>query len=319
MAKEKGIPITNKKKAELITELAKPDSVRQQEKAEKEAVKDAAKVKNKNPTKPKKFSIGDLDPTVLPTGILLKQSYLRPQTRGPRLAAKIGHRNEEPFLTSFFWLSQKPNDDGDEYSFSAISPVAIYRVGLMRKKGASKFAKASLDAVTFIKRNNDDANSALELVPTEVKSRVSPSTWSEASDRIEDIIGAELCSPRRKYLIPVSSSDGLLRTLIHDKKNQQREKDEAFQLLHGVFVSDAKRGLLLVGSCNELVYGIDVTFEQKLLDAYRAVLEYIYETYVQIFYEGSIQEIKSNPDIFNALKALDFMDEHAFWSAYMLW
>ena len=188
MAKEKGIPITNKKKAELITELAKPDSVRQQEKAEKEAVKDAAKVKNKNPTKPKKFSIGDLDPTVLPTGILLKQSYLRPQTRGPRLAAKIGHRNEEPFLTSFFRLSQKPNDDGDEYSFSAISPVTIYRVGLMRKKGASKFAKASLDAVTFIKRNNDDANSALELVPTEVKSRVSPSTWSEASDRIEDIM-----------------------------------------------------------------------------------------------------------------------------------
>jgi hypothetical protein len=157
------------------------------------------------------------------------------------------------------------------------------------------------------------------MLPTEVKSQVSPTTWSEASDRIEDIVGAELFNPRRKYLIPVSSSSSLLRTLIHDRHNARREKEEAFQLLHGAFVTDAKRGLLLVGSSNALMYGMDITFEQDLLDSYSRVLDYIYKRHVKIFYEGSIEEIKAHPDIFKALKALDFMDEHAFWSNYMLW
>ena len=248
LAKDKGV--SGRKKADIINELIKPDAVLQQERDAKEAAKEASQVKKKKATRPKKFCIDDLEPSLIPTGVLLKQSYLRPQTREPRLAAKIGHRNEEPFLTSFFQHCTKPNEDHDkEYSFSAISPVAIYRVGLMRKKGANKFAKASLDTVTFVKKSSNDDHedtSGVELVPTEVKSRVYPSTWSEASDRIEDIVGAELFCPRRKYLIPVSSSDGLLRTLIHDKNNPKREKDEAFQLLHGSYVSDSNRDCFLL-------------------------------------------------------------------------
>lgn len=37
-----------------------------------------------------------------PVEVLLRKSFLRPQSDKPKAAAAIGHRNEEPFLKSFF-------------------------------------------------------------------------------------------------------------------------------------------------------------------------------------------------------------------------
>ena len=56
-----------------------------------------------------------------------------------------------------------------------------------------------------------------------------------------------------------------------------------------------------------------------MLNAYSDVINYIYEKYVEVFYEGSVEDVMANDHVFQALKALDFMDEHSFWSSYMLW
>ena len=208
------------------------------------------------------------------------------------------------------------NTDGNtDYAFSSVNPVAIFRLGLIRKKG-SKFAKASLDGLTVIKGEDEDH---LELLPTEVKSRVSATTINEARDRVAAIVGAELYDPRAKYLLSVSSDDSLLRVLIHDESNPNRKKSECFQLLHSAFVVGSTQGLLLVGSKDSLNYGVKVTYEPTLLEAYSKVSEYVYDNHIKLFYESSVEDLKSNEKIDEVLKHVPFMDTHAFWTNYMLW
>jgi hypothetical protein len=245
---------------------------------------------------------------------LFKQSYLRPQAKAPRLAAAIGHRNEEPFLKAFYKeCKSSQGDAAGVYSFSSLHPVAIFRVGLMRTVG-SKFAKASLDGIAFVEQDGD-----LEMLPTEVKSRVSNATIAEANERLEEMLGVERFDPKKKFLINLSSDDGLLQTLIHDVANPNRKKQEAFQLLHSVHIAGAKQGLLLVGSKDSLLYAVKVTFEEALLDAFSEVLDFIYEQHVKVFYEASVDELKANDGIAQALEGIDFMNPHAFWTTYMVW
>jgi hypothetical protein len=99
------------------------------------------------------------------------------------LPAAIGHRNEEPFLKLFYKKCKSSQGDAadDVYSFSSLNPMAIFRGGLMRKV-QSKFSRASLDGITFIEEDGD-----IELLPTEVKSRVSSATFAEAIERLEGL------------------------------------------------------------------------------------------------------------------------------------
>ena len=255
----------------------------------------------------------DIDPALLPLYTLLQQSFLRPQMSGPRAAAAIGHRNEEPFLKAFFKESSKPNT-GAAFSFAALDPVAIFRLGLVRKKG-SNFAKASLDAATFI----TDADGDLELLPTEVKSRVSATTMNEAKERVEELVGAELYNAKQKFLINVGSGDSLLHLLISDEANPTRKVSESFQLLHSVFVAGATQGLLLVGSKDTLMYGVKVAFDAELLYAYSAVVDYIYDKYAKLFFESTIEELQANEEIPTALAHLGYIEMHSFWTNYMVW
>ena len=60
-------------------------------------------------------------------------------------------------------------------------------------------------------------------------------------------------NPKKKYLLKIKSSDDLLRALIHDESNPNRDKKESFQLLHSAYVAGASHGLLLVGSKDSLI------------------------------------------------------------------
>lgn len=296
LATELNIKTTGLKKDALIDQLVAPE-------AERTLASNSGKKKTL-----------EVDKALLPLHTLFKKSFLRKLPDAPRRAADIGHRNEEPFLKAFFNECKKENNGLDEYSFSSIDPVAIFRLGLVRKKG-SKFAKASLDAATFIK----DEYGLPVLVPTEVKSRVSPATLNEAKDRIEGLVGAELYNPRAKYLVDLSSDEDLLQVLLHDDGYEKREKSESFQLLHGVYVTGATQGLLLVGSNNALMYGLRVSFRQDLLEAYEKVIDYIYETLAKPFFESSVEDLKANEDIPRVLESIEYMDTHSFWTTYMLW
>ena len=185
----------------------------------------------------------------------------------------------------FLFISQK-EADGLPHSFSSLGIKAMYQVGLLRKKG-QKFAKASLDGIAFVE--NDDGEE--EMIPVEVKSRVSVQTMNDATDRIEDYIGAEHYVAREKYLVKATLSNPVFRMLLHDEKNPQREQKESLQLLHGAFVSGKSRGLMLVGSNKDLLYAIDVTFEAELLEAYKTIIEYIYDGYFKSFYELSVKDL----------------------------
>ena len=119
-------------------------------------------------------------------------------------------------MKAFFDTSHAATNDASPYSFSSIKPRAIYRAGLMQKKG-SKFAKASLDGIAILEDDDGDAY----YLPVEVKSRVSIATMTEAAERIEDYVGAEDYSPNERYYVETSSKDALLRLLIHDKNNKK--------------------------------------------------------------------------------------------------
>jgi len=297
MASAQGIKSTRKK--DIIDELVKPAAERQPQ---------APGRKPKMPAAPSHLA---------PMVTLLKQACLRPQSNDEsRTAASIGHRNEEPFLRSFYDECKKSHNDTDDfnpYDFD-LDVKALYRVGLMRKKG-SNFAKASLDGAAFIE--NDGGG--IELVPVEVKSRVSSTTMTEARDRIEEEVGAELYNERRKYLLRLSSSNELVRTLLHDESNPKREKNEAFQLLHGAYVAEAKHGVMLIGSKDKLMYGMYINFEDDLLEAYQTVMEYAYKTFFSMFYESTTDDLSKSATIKEALEFVGWLDMHSFLTNYNVW
>jgi hypothetical protein len=307
LAKELQINYNGMKKPQLIAELLKP--------ANEQRKHQACRGNNKKASTPS----GDIPPGIAPLVTIFKQAYMRPQSKASdRSAASVGHTNEEPFLRAFFSECGKHNvvPDDAAYSCAAIKIKAIYRVGLMRKKG-NNFAKASLDGILFA----EDANGDIDLVPVEVKSRVADATREEATDKIEEYVGAELYQKGKLYLLTTSSSDDLLKLLIHDKANPRRKTNESFQLLHGAYVAGSSRGILLVGSRSKLMYAIDVRFEDELLEAYHKVVTYMYETFFAPFYELSMEGLQTQhkDTIDEALEHLDWIDEHAFWTTFKLW
>jgi hypothetical protein len=288
IAMAKGILVKGKK-SDIIDELLKPMNEQQQVQAPS-------------------------SPSLQPYITLFKQSFLRPQTNEDnRSAAAIGHRNEEPFLKAFFDACNGTSDS--PYAFSSLNPKALYRLGLVRK-AESSFAKASLDGIVVLEEDLD-----FECIPVEVKSRVSVATMTEAADRIEEFVGVESYRPTSKYLVHARSSDPLFRLLLHDNNNKRREQHESFQLLHSAFVAGTNRGLLLVGSDKDLMYGVHVHFDQELLDAYEAIVDYVYDRFLKPFYECTPAELNERlgNEIIEATKEVEHLDEHSFWTNYGIW
>jgi len=221
-----------------------------------------------------------VDAETAPLVALFRQSFLRPEPDGPRLAAAIGHQNKEPFLRSFFQVSQEQGEDDNEFSFGSLHVWAVFRCGLMRKAG-SKIAKASLDAMTFLEAENGS-----ELIPTEIKSRVSKDTMVQARRLLETFVGAELHDDRKHHLMKTTSDNPLFKLLIHDKRNPSRRKKEALQLLNGAFVAGGNRCLLLAGSKKQLMNGILVAFQQDLFDACAAVVTFLCNKFFRSFCES---------------------------------
>jgi len=172
--------------------------------------------------------------------------------------------------------------DSHPHAFSGIDPEAIYRLDLMRKKD-SKWIKGSLDGLVFLRFSGEQTS---VKVAAECKTRASHALKTEAEDRIREHVGAELYGTNKSYCFQISSNEHeFFHSLIFDKHYKQRNKSEAFQLLHNTFISGAAKGVLLVGAENHLITAILVTFEHKLLDWYGIVLDRLYDTYFKPFYD----------------------------------
>ena len=151
---------------------------------------------------------------------------------------------------------------------------------------------------------NDDSHDEQLKCPPSLKA------WKEVDLSVSPLV-----------IVKASSDDDLLRLLIHDKDNPKRKKNESIQLLHGAYVAGASRGLLLIGSRTKLMYGVDVNFEDDLMEAYDTVVGYMYDKYFSMFYELSIDTLQSEhrDEICNTLRYLDWIDEHPFWTSFMIW
>ena len=85
---------------------------------------------------------------------ILKQSFLRPQQpQAERLAARIGHRNKEPFLCEFFdlYTDEKFNSPNDRLEYLPLK--VTYHPGLVAKK-ENKFVKDSADSVAIFEKSD---------------------------------------------------------------------------------------------------------------------------------------------------------------------
>ena len=92
-------------------------------------------------------------PDLFPLVAILKQSFLRPQQpRSERLAAQIGHRNEEKFLNEFFSLYTNKEFSFPDGSNDLLPLKVIFRPGLVAHK-QNRFMKDSADGVVVLEGN----------------------------------------------------------------------------------------------------------------------------------------------------------------------
>ena len=98
-------------------------------------------------------------PELKPLVAILRQSFLRPQQpKSERSAARIGHKNEEKFLREFWEFYNGKKLDLPE-NFNALQLNAIFRPGLVARKGDNSFVKDSADGVMVFKKNDEVSGS----------------------------------------------------------------------------------------------------------------------------------------------------------------
>jgi hypothetical protein len=69
------------------------------------------------------------------------------------------------------------------------------------------------------------------------------------------------------------------------------------------------------------MYGVNVRFDQDLLDAYTAIADFVYQHFLKPFYECTPDELNESigNEINKAIKDVEYLDEHLFWTNYGVW
>ena len=162
----------------------------------------------------------------------------------------------------------------------------------------------------------DLGNGQLEIVPTEVKSRVAVNTFIRKRMSLETYLGVDTYSPTKRHYRFLKSSD---------IKKWIPSQHEDFQLLHHVYCYGSKRGLMLIGSDKLLLCGFVVDFDPELLQSWEKVIRYVYKRSLKWAYKPSVptdtlMSEETQKQISAALESSKSkMDMGSFLTIYGLW
>ena len=198
-----------------------------------------------------------------------------------------GHENEAKFLKQF----QTHSEQGYTLGYKSIS---IYESPLVQSND-QPFFKDSADGELVCTRENadtssdtedddDDDDGDVEIIPVEVKSRLSHSTFYDERENLRANDGLVAWQQGRPVYHEVDAESRELFSWI--PKTQER-----FQLLHHVAIRKQRKGLILIGDEHHIMFGVFVNYKQETIDAYRTILEDIYDRALRPFYEMDPLEI----------------------------
>ena len=71
------------------------------------------------------------------------------------------------------------------------------------------------------------------------------------------------------------------------------KSQERFQLLHHVATRNVSKGLNIVGNKDKIMFGVFVNYKQETIDAYKVILNNVYERALKDLYECTPMSILS--------------------------
>lgn len=252
------------------------------------------------------------------TNGIIRRSFLRGLAGEEKGAAKVGHQNEPKYLAQYY-------NDGREGLVPGVDHlVDVLQPGLAVQEGR-QYVGDSADGIAIERHLDDDDD--LDGIGyrshlIECKCRVGTSNLQEACEirnRAAEIKGgtARLDVEQNKAVyLEVSSSSPFLSEVIPSTK-------ERVQVLHHAFTYKNDRTALLVGDPHgNIMYGLIITFDSKLLDDYGKVLDFMYENGLDKFYSNNLEDlpkkfIEEVLETDTTLKKKYDMDD--FMTSFLIW
>ena len=108
--------------------------------------------------------------------------------------------------------------------------------------------------------------------------RVSHSTFYDERNRLEANHGLQAWENSQPVYTQLEAESEEFRKWLP-------KSSEQFQLLHHVAIRNHTKGLILVGNKDKVIFGVFVDYKQETIDAYKEVLEEIYNHALSLFYE----------------------------------
>ncbi|KAL7459870.1 hypothetical protein ACHAWC_011885 [Mediolabrus comicus] len=216
---------------------------------------------------------------------IIRRGFLQALTGNEKKEARLGHQNEEPYLTEYF-------NDSQLGRVPDINICDIRRVGLAMHND-KPYVRDSADAIAFERRNGDQDGGDYfdEMTSHTIECKCRAQSGYDGSLRQAKNIRRKLldtldisaritaeANGHAVYKHISSSQQDLLKKFIPNS-------NERIQILHHAYTYSRKRTTLLVGGPDgKLLYGIIVTFEDDVLNAYGQVLDFLYNSGLHLFY-----------------------------------
>jgi hypothetical protein len=226
-----------------------------------------------------------------------------------------GHENEAKFLLQFHEHSKK----GITLGYNSIS---VYETPLVESTSSSYFLDSADAELVFTRdvasnsgSDSEDDDDTLYTIPVEIKSRLSHTTFYDERERQQANLGFNAWENNQPSYVELdAASDEFFRWI---PKSQEK-----FQLLHHVAIRNGLKGLIIVGDTNDVMFGVFVNYKQETIDAYKNVLQDVYERALEPFYQKDPSNIPREK-----IKAIISSKEmkpigltvHSFLTSFFLW
>ena len=248
---------------------------------------------------------------------IFQTTYMRKlEGENQKRYCRQGHENEAKFLKQFHDHSK----NGHTGKYKSIS---IYESPLVESTSSNYFLDSSdAELVYTLDRTDDDSDDGsvddtddiLYTMPVEIKSRLSHTTFYDERDRLQANLGFMAWEEDGPYYRELEGESEEFFEWIP-------KAQEKFQLLHHCAIRGSLKGLIIVGDNNNVMFGVFVTYKQETIDAYKNVLQDIYERALKSFYQDPKDLPKEKIEAIIRSKEMKpiGLTGHSFLTSFHLW
>ena len=195
--------------------------------------------------------------------ILVRGLSLKPLEGEAKEHCQKGHEMEKHFSKELL------NMDG--FPWGTIDEIAS--VGLVQKDGVPQ-VKSSVDRLVCVTNNNNEK----EIMLTEYKARIKPTTASNERDRVEDLRMRDLMD--EEHIFAETSSDDV------DSFDFIPDEQERVQVIHHTYTFEKTNCLHAVGDSKALLSCVKFNLSPDLLTAYAQTMSLLDDLLYKHFYSN---------------------------------